>query len=187
MDDMRQTERKGSGAVREPPGLAWYVLYVVAGKELAVRDAIRVQGYDACVPREEVLERRRGFWHLRERVIFSGYVFVGLTELTTQAYYAIRPLDGVIRFLGTPPEAITPKEERYLRLLGLGEEGLKLSDARADDTGRLHFTAGPLARLQDNVVKVKPRQRRARVGISFLGDTTQFDLSFNIIPSDSTR
>lgn len=168
--------------------MSWYVLHVHTGKEMQIMDAIHDLGYTASVPMEIILERRRGEWIPVTRIIFKGYVFTEL-ELNIGVYYALRQLDGVIRFLGTPPQVITEKEVQALMILGLSGKPLEVSGAELAPDGTHRFVSGPLHWLRDKILKMKckPRFRRVRVDIPIAGEIKQIDLSYQVIPPESVR
>ncbi len=88
-----------------------YVLQVISGEERAVIQNLKLAGYTAYAPSEFRLERRRGRWHERERIIFTGYVFLAVEKLTAKAYYTAKNDSFVLRFLGNEkPEKLQESE-----------------------------------------------------------------------------
>ena len=66
-----------------------YVLYVRGGSELTVVEELRRKNITAYCPRQIKAERRRGQWQYAERIIFTGYVFVDIPELTAKLWHIV--------------------------------------------------------------------------------------------------
>ena len=166
--------------------MKWYVLQVLAGQELAVRDALLAKSLCAKVPRELALIHRRGVWIEKEKILIPGYTFVGIGELggveafRDAAYHAIRHISGVIRILGTPkPQAVTEQEADWW--LAGEDAAISPSVVRRSDGKPL---SGPLVRHADSIVKIDRHRRRARVRVPFLGGEHK-TIEFSIILEDS--
>ncbi|MDE7361509.1 MAG: hypothetical protein K2N38_06195, partial [Oscillospiraceae bacterium] len=63
-----------------------YVLYVQGGKELQIVEELRRKNITAYCPRQIKAERRRGSWQYVERIIFTGYVFIDVPEITAKLW-----------------------------------------------------------------------------------------------------
>lgn len=157
--------------------MKYFVLFVATGQELAVRDALLQQGFAASVPRENRMIRRWGAWEQKEYVLFLGYVFVGLEVITDEAYYAIRKLPGVIRFLGAKyPEPITDAEAEQIGLLAPTLDALEPSVVEFDEYGTPRIVSGVLLRLP--LAKIDKHSRRALVPLTIEKKRKQLELSF---------
>ncbi len=156
----------------------WYVLQVLTGRELSVRDALAQAGVQAKVPRELAYIRRGGTWVLTEKTIIPGYVFMGLREeLTDAVYYLSTGIPGVVRLLGVPrPLAISKLEAERLYLLTPSDEPLRPSAVRFVD-GRAVVLDGPLKPLRGRLVKVDRHRRRAYVRMPVQGEHKVVELA----------
>lgn len=76
-----------------------YVLYVRRGSELTIVEELRLKNITAYCPRQIKAERRRGNWQYVERIIFSGYVFIDVPEITAKIWHIIMKCTGAIRFV----------------------------------------------------------------------------------------
>ena len=90
-----------------------YVLQVKPGLEEAAAAALEEKGFSAFCPSQEVYIRHGGQWHKKLKLVFTQYVFIEC-ELDDKAYYQIKSVVGVVRFLGCGnPEALQEHEKRY--------------------------------------------------------------------------
>lgn len=159
--------------------MRWYVAQVMTGEEIAVQRCLARERIHARVPQERVLERKRGQWKERTKVLIPGYVFVGSELLTPIEYYAAKKVASLIRFLGTPtPESISTHEALQLGLTTDAPEVLPLSQVQRLQQLPPVVVSGPLVELQDKVTKWNWRQKRARVTVDVLGEEKYIDFSF---------
>ena len=150
-----------------------YVLHVMTGKELDVRDELRRVPYTAMVPREITLERKDGQVVGKERTLFASYVFVDMV-MDLQAYYKIRSIQHVIKFLGgTSPAKLSGTEAKYIEWLANG--GKPLQPSEIDKDGKIIF--GPLVGNEAYVVKMDRRARRAKLRVTLAGASQEINLS----------
>src|SRR6202046_5957757 len=98
----------------------WYAVHAHSNFENTVADSIREQAKqrglsalfeDILVPKEKVIEVRRGRKVDAERKFFPGYVLVKM-ELTDEAYHLIKNTPKVTGFLGSDnkPMALSTPE-----------------------------------------------------------------------------
>lgn len=159
----------------------WYVIHCFTGKEDEVRR--KVKGSDismAIVPRRIMKERRRGVWSMIDRVVFPGYVFVK-ANMTSQAYYDMRCIPGVMRVLGIGRPQPLPEDEVTL-LLKLSQDGKPLGLSEVFVEGeKVTVISGPLIGFEGHIVKLDARHFRARVNVSIFGEPRIVDLAANVI------
>lgn len=94
----------------------WYVIHVLSGQELKVRDSIerRIEAeemsdliYEVLVPQERVSEVKSGQKREANRKFFPGYIIINMhllhddNSLVDRTWYFIQETDGVINFAGT--------------------------------------------------------------------------------------
>jgi transcriptional antiterminator NusG len=150
-----------------------YVLHVMTGKEIAVRDELRRVPYAAMVPREICLERRDGEIAKRERVLFAGYVFIDMS-MNLQSYYKIRDIPHVIKFLGGgSPLQLSTAEAKHIEWLNNG--GKPLEPSELDEDGIVK--TGPLKGRDLDVVAMNKRAKRAKLLITLAGIPQEISLS----------
>lgn len=94
----------------------WYVVHVLSGQELKVRDSIdrRIEAeemgdlvYEVLVPQERVSEVRAGQKREANRKFYPGYIIINMhllnddNTLVDRTWYFIQETDGVINFAGS--------------------------------------------------------------------------------------
>ena len=121
---------------------SWYVLRAISGKEAKVKEvldaAIRNTDlgkhvFQVLIPTEKVLTVRNGKKTVKERTLYSGYVFVECM-LTGEVLVTLRDTTNVIDFLrgkgkDAKPESL--RESEVKRMLGMADE---LSQGEVDGT-----------------------------------------------------
>lgn len=152
-----------------------YVLHVHTGKEQAIQDVLQHQGYKALVPCEIRQIRQGGCWKFSEYTLIPGYVFVE-SEMSGAAYYEIKSIPHVIRFLGGgSPTPISESEAKHINWLCPGGLPLQASELTLGGT----VVSGPLKGHEDAILSMNKRQRRAKVGITIMGEQKEITLSVN--------
>jgi len=94
----------------------WYVVHVLSGQELKVRDSIerRIEAeemgdliYEVLVPQERVSEVKAGQKREANRKFYPGYIIINMhllnddNTLVDRTWYFIQESEGVINFAGT--------------------------------------------------------------------------------------
>lgn len=152
----------------------WYVAQVLTGGEEETARQLTAAGLEAVAPAQVLHERRHGKWRPVRRVVFPGYVFVRVA-LGPRNYSNIQRQPRVIRLLGgSAPEPVPEEQMEAVLLFAPGGRDFGISRGERVD-GRTVITSGPLAALEDKIVKVNARARRATVEIGVLGETRQVE------------
>ena len=103
----------------------WYAVHAYSNFENKVAESIREQAKqrglgelfeEILVPKEKVIEVRRGRKVDAERKFFPGYVLVKM-NLTDEAYHLIKNTPKVTGFLGSDNKPMPISEAEALRLL----------------------------------------------------------------------
>lgn len=159
-----------------------YVLHVMSGMELVVKQKLKHEGLtETMIPMEERLERFRGDWITRKRLLMPGYVFV-YVDLSTKEYYKAWNCPGVIKFLGAGKPSPLSEDEK-LRLFWLyGEDGLlKPSIISGRPNGQIEVLDGPLMGHEADIVKIDRHRKKARVRLVFSGEPFEITVSAHFI------
>lgn len=90
----------------------WYVMQVRTGTEENIRcQCQRLISSDILkrcfIPYYQQKKRFQGKWHIQERILFPGYVFL-IAENLEQLAENLRKVTGMTRLLGTGDEIIPP-------------------------------------------------------------------------------
>ena len=104
----------------------WYVMQVRTGTEENIRcQCQRLISSDILkrcfIPYYQQKKRFQGKWHIQERILFPGYVFL-IAENLEQLAENLRKVTGMTRLLGTGDEIIPLSQEEVELLLKLGKE-----------------------------------------------------------------
>ncbi len=159
-----------------------YVLYVQGGKELQIIEELRRKKITAYSPRQIKAERRRGKWQYVERIIFTGYVFIDVSELTAKLWHIIMKCSGAIRFVSLC--ALPDNEDAYIRKLCNDGNCIDVSRGYISD-GILHVTSGFMTNLDHEIVKFNRRGRRASADVTLYGEKHRivFSVEFDNPPA----
>ena len=168
----------------------WYVLRAISGKEAKVKEVLEaaVKNTDlgkyvsqVLIPTEKVYTTRNGKKVLKERTLYSGYVFVQ-AALTGEVEYELRNTTNVIDFLrgrakGSKPESL--REAEVMRMLGRADE---LSVPAEDDNDRyivgepVKVTFGPFSGFSGVIKEVNAEKKKIKVEVKIFGRATDLEL-----------
>ena len=168
---------------------AWYVLRAISGKEAKVKEvldgAIRNTGlgnyvFQVWIPTEKVMSVRNGKKVVKEKNLYSGYVFVECI-LTGEVLYELRNTTNVIDFLrgrgkNAAPEAL--RESEVLRMMGQADELIDTADDGNDfmvgETVKVTF--GPFSGFSGTIEEVNREKKKLKVMVKIFGRKTPLEL-----------
>ncbi|MCM1520043.1 MAG: transcription termination/antitermination protein NusG [Lachnoclostridium sp.] len=166
---------------------AWYVLRAISGKEAKVKEvldaAIRNTDlgkyvFQVLIPTEKVLTVKNGKKVVKERNLYSGYVFVEC-DLQGEVLYELRNTTNVIDFLrgrgkAAPPEALRESEVR--RMLGAADE-MTLDDGNDYMVGEsVKVNDGPFKGFIGVIEEVNREKKKLKVMVKIFGRKTPLEL-----------
>jgi transcription termination/antitermination protein NusG len=111
----------------------WYIVHAYSNFENKVAESIREQAKqrgladlfeEVMVPKEKVVEVRRGRKVDAERKFFPGYVLVKM-ELTDEAFHLIKNTPKVTGFLGADNKPMPISDAEAARILHQVQEGIE--------------------------------------------------------------
>lgn len=169
----------------------WYVLRAISGKEAKVKEILdaHIKNTDlgknlhqVLIPTEKVLTVRGGKKVVKEKNLYSGYVFIEAT-LTPEVIYQLQNTTNVIDFLrgrekGAKPEPL--RESEVMRMLGNMDE--QLETAPADDISsfmvgmRVKVNTGPFAGFDGEIEKLDKEKQKLIVMVKVFGRETPLEL-----------
>jgi transcriptional antiterminator NusG len=177
---------------------AWYVLQVYSGYEKRLEKKLRgmidsgeldksvVQ--DVKIPTEETTEIRDGKKRTQTKLSLPGYLLIELDlpdNRWKETCYALRAIDGISGFVGTPPtrkpHPLHAEEARSL-LARAGEiKGERVSRAHtAFSTGeRVKITDGPFESFTGVIDEVNNDKTKLKVMVGIFGRNTPVEVDFN--------
>lgn len=172
--------------------LRWYVVHVYSGFEAYVMEALNkrikdlgVEKYfgEMLVPKEKVVEMRRGQKCTSERKYFPGYILVQMA-MDDQLWHLVKAVPKVLGFIGgtsTKPAPISEKEVHdIVDRVQAGED--KPKPKIVYQVGEVvRVTEGPFADFNGVVEEVNYEKNRLRVAVLIFGRSTPVELEFGQI------
>ena len=169
---------------------AWYVLRAISGKEAKVKEvldaAIRNTDlgknvFQVLIPTEKVLTVRNGKKTVKERNLYSGYVFIE-ANLQGEVIHELRNTTNVIDFLGAKGKGVAPeplRQSEVTRMLGtadalaeVSEDGL--NDYMVGETVKVNF--GPFSGFTGEIEDVDRERKKLKVMVKIFGRKTPLEL-----------
>ena len=166
----------------------WYAVHAYSNFENKVAESIREQAKqrglshlfeEILVPKEKVVEVRRGRKVDAERKFFPGYVLVKM-ELTDEAYHLIKNTPKVTGFLGTDKKPMPIADAEAERILHQVQEGIERPKPSISfEVGeQVRVSDGPFASFNGTVEEVDEARSRLKVAVSIFGRATPVELEF---------
>ena len=154
----------------------WYAVHAYSNFENKVADSIREQAKQRglagqfeqiLVPKEKVVEVRRGRKVDAERKFFPGYVLVKM-ELTDEAYHLIKNTPKVTGFLGSDNKPMPLSDAEADRIIHQVQEGIERPKPSVSfEVGeQVRVSDGPFASFNGTVEEVDEGRSRLKVAVS---------------------
>ncbi len=167
----------------------WFVLRAISGKEAKVKEILDSQikntplgqhVWQVLIPTEKVLTSRNGKRVVKERTLYSGYVFVE-AELIGEVEYELRNTTNVIDFLRgrttAKPERL--QESEVMRMLGKADDLQDISlqeEAEFMEGEPVKVIFGPFSGFSGVVREVNPDRKKIKVEVKIFGRPTDLEL-----------
>lgn len=169
---------------------AWYVLRAISGKEAKVKEVLDAQirntdlgkyVFQVLIPTEKVLTVRGGKKVVKEKNLYSGYVFIEAI-LHGEVMHELRNTTNVIDFLrgrgkNAMPEALRTSEVQ--RMLGMADELADVTDDGINDylVGEtVKVTDGPFGGFTGEIEEVDREKKKLKVMVKIFGRKTPLEL-----------
>lgn len=174
---------------------AWYVLRAISGKEAKVKELLdgAIKNTDlgnhvfqVLIPTEKVLTVKNGKKVVKERNLYSGYVFIE-AELVGEVVHELVNTTNVIDFLkgrgkDAKPEAL--RESEVMRMLGTADD---LNENFEDGTpdfmvGEIvKVISDPFKGFSGKITEVLPDKKKIKVIVKIFGRETPLDLDYSMV------
>jgi len=168
--------------------MRWYVLHVYSGFENKVAETIKDKAKkkgladrveDIMVPKEEVIEVKRGQKVNTERKVYPGYVLAKI-DMSDDVWHMIKDTPKVTGFLGASNKPSPISEKEAARLLQQLQEGVERpKSAITFEIGEeVKVAEGPFAGFNGAVEEVDEERSKLKVSVSIFGRATPVELEF---------
>jgi len=166
----------------------WYIVHAYSNFENKVADSIeeaaKAKGLwdkfeQILVPKEKVIEVRRGRKVDAERKFFPGYVMVR-ANLTDDVFHLIKNTPKVTGFLGSDNKPMPISDREADQILGQIQEGVERPKPSVSfEVGeQVRVSDGPFASFNGTVQEVDEERSRLKVEVSIFGRATPVELEF---------
>ena len=166
----------------------WYIIHAYSNFENKVAESIREQAKqrglsdlfeEVMVPKEKVVEVRRGRKVDAERKFFPGYVLAKM-DLTDEAFHLIKNTPKVTGFLGAENKPMPISEVEAARILHQVQEVIERPKPSVSfEVGeQVRVSDGPFASFNGTVEEVDDARSRLKVAVSIFGRATPVELEF---------
>jgi transcriptional antiterminator NusG len=167
----------------------WYIIHAYSNFENKVAESIREQAKqrglsdlfeEVMVPKEKVVEVRRGRKVDAERKFFPGYVLAKM-DLTDEAFHLIKNTPKVTGFLGADNKPMPISEAEAARIIHQVQEGIERPKPSVSfEVGeQVRVSDGPFASFNGVVEEVDEARSRLKVAVSIFGRATPVELEFS--------
>ena len=166
----------------------WYIIHAYSNFEQKVADAIkesaRQKGLEdhfeeVIVPKEKVVEVRRGKKVEAERKFFPGYVLAKM-DMTDRTLSLVKNTPKVTGFLGQDNKPAPISESEAMRILNQVQEGVERPKPSVTfEIGeQVKVSDGPFASFNGTVEEVDEERARLKVEVSIFGRATPVELEY---------
>lgn len=187
---MAETISNSENGEKGMPARGWYVLRAISGKEAKVKEMLDATikntplgnyVFQVLIPTEKVYTTRNGKKVIKERNLYSGYVFIEAI-LTGEVIYELRNMTNVIDFLrgrakGSDPERL--RESEVVRMLGMADTLQQPVDEAADEfmVGEpVKVTFGPFSGFVGRIKEVNAEKKKLKVEVKIFDRPTELEL-----------
>jgi len=177
------------------PNDQWYVIHVLSGQELKVRDSIerRIAAeemsdviFEVLVPQERISEVKAGKKREANRKFYPGYIIINMhllhgdNTLVERTWYFVQETDGVINFAGSKDRPMPmPSSEVEGMLNQIKEREGSIKPAVAFEVGDAVIVSdGPFEGQNGVVAEVNEEKGEVMVSVNIFGRETLVPLEY---------
>lgn len=149
---------------------------------LSVSALISSNVLERCfIPYYQQKKRFQGEWHIQERILFPGYVFL-ITQNPEKLVNGLKKVIGLTKLIGTGDEIVPLVQEEIDLLMKIGtDKQLVEMSSGIIENDRVQILAGPLMGMEGNIRRIDRHKRTAYLEIEMFGRTVEMKVGLEII------
>lgn len=174
----------------------WYVMQVRTGTEENIRcqcqRLISSDTLQRCfIPYYQQKKRFQGEWHIQERILFPGYVFL-ITQNLEKLVESLKKVIGMTKLIGTGDEIVPLSEAEISLITKLGgkssssESIVKISQGIIEGD-QVHILSGPLKGLEGAIRKIDRHKRIAYLSVDMFNRTVDMKVGLEIVAKNKEK
>lgn len=133
------------------------------------------------IPYYQQKKRFQGEWHIQERILFPGYVFL-IAENPEKLVNGLRKVIGLTKLIGTGDEIVPLVQEEIDLLMKIGtDKQLVEMSSGIIENDRVQILSGPLMGMEGNIRRIDRHKRIAYMEIEMFGRTVEMKVGLEII------
>ncbi len=167
----------------------WYVVQAYSGFEEKVAEQIKISATkkglqdhieELMVPKEEVVEVKKGQRTNTERKFFPGYILMK-AAMNDDIWHLVKDTPKVTGFLGANNKPAPISEKEAQQILQQVQEGIdRPKPAIQFDIGEeVKVTDGPFASFNGIVEEIDEEKAKLKVSVSIFGRATPVELEYS--------
>ncbi len=182
----------------EKEEIRWYCLRAISGKELKVKELLDAEikngdfngnVVEVIVPTEKVVSQKGNKKEIKDKVLFSGYVFVRC-RLVGEVQAQLASTTNVVNFLmgrvTKKPEPLP--DDQIATMLGHVDETII-----AEEAAQVTFMVGETIKVNDGPFKdfdgvieeISDEKKKLKVSVKIFGRKTPLELNFDQVVKDA--
>jgi transcription termination/antitermination protein NusG len=171
----------------------WFVIHTLSGQEQKVKESIekRIKTeemgdyvHEVLVPMEKVVEVRNQKKTVSTRKLWPGYVFIDMALLDEEnriiekPWYFIKETQGVIGFVGEPPQPTPAEEVEAIKSQISASEEHEKPKVSFDVGETVKINNGPFLNFSGVIEEVEPERGKLKVTVNIFGRNTPVELEY---------
>ncbi len=171
----------------------WFVIHTLSGQEQKVKESIekRIKTEEmgdyikeVMVPMEKVVEVRNQKKTVSTRKLWPGYVFIDMVLLDDdkrvieRPWYFIKETQGVIGFVGDPPQPTPAEEVESIKNQISASEEHERPKVSFDVGETVKINNGPFLNFSGVIEEIEPERGKLKVTVNIFGRNTPVELEY---------
>jgi transcription termination/antitermination protein NusG len=171
----------------------WFVIHTLSGQEQKVKESIekRIKSeemgdfiHEVLVPMEKVVEVRNQKKTVSTRKLWPGYVFIDMAllddenRIVEKPWYFIKETQGVIGFVGEPPQPTPADEVEAIKNQISASEEHEKPKVSFDVGETVKINNGPFLNFSGVIEEVEPERGKLKVTVNIFGRNTPVELEY---------